>query len=83
MKIEIGFSSSFKRVFKKRIRGNEKYLFLITFILENITRKLTHKLVVYSPNICRQFKLEKYNHKVIIAHRHFIDFNLFKVRKEN
>ena len=24
MKIEIGFSSSFKRVFKKRIRGNEK-----------------------------------------------------------
>jgi addiction module RelE/StbE family toxin len=24
MKIEIGFSSSFKRAFKKRIRGNEK-----------------------------------------------------------
>jgi len=60
--------------------SKSKFLFLIMFILETITRKLTHKLVVYAPNICRQFKLEKYNHKVIVAHRHFIDFNLFKVQ---
>ncbi|GAB6275364.1 MAG: hypothetical protein STSR0004_22300 [Peptococcaceae bacterium] len=56
-----------------------KFLPLVMTILENTTRKLAHKLVIYSPNICRQFNLEKHENKIIIAHEHFIDFKVFKI----
>ena len=60
--------------------NKSKFLPLVMSILETITRKLAYKLVVYSPNICRQFNLEKHNNKVIIAHEFFIDFNVFKLQ---
>jgi len=59
--------------------NKSKFLPLVMSILETITRKLTHKLVVYSPSIVPQFNLEKHKNKIIVAHEHFIDFNVFKI----
>ena len=42
MKIEIGFSSSFKRAFKKRIRGNEKLEASFWERLEKFTKNPFH-----------------------------------------
>jgi len=59
--------------------NKSKFLPLVMFILETISRKLTHKLVVYSPSLVPQFNLEKHKNKIIVAHEHFIDFNVFKI----
>jgi len=60
--------------------NKSKFLPLVMSILETITRKLTYKLVVYSPSLVPQFNLEKHKNKIIVAHRHFIDFNVFKLK---
>lgn len=62
--------------------NKNKFLPLIVSILETINRELAHKLVVYSLNMCRQFKLEKYKNKIYIAHEHFLDFDEFKIKKK-
>ena len=60
--------------------NKSKFLPLVMSILETITRKLAYKLVVYSPSIVPQFNLEKHKNKIIVAHEHFIDFNMFKLK---
>ena len=40
---------------------------------------LTDHPIVYSPNIIREWKLEKYSEKILIAHEHFLDFTTFTV----
>jgi len=35
--------------------------------------------IVYSPNLIKEWKLEKYAKKILIAHEHFLDFTTFTV----
>ena len=35
--------------------------------------------IVYSPNLIKEWKLEKYAKKILIAHEHFVDFTTFTV----
>ncbi len=43
---------------------------------------LTDRLIVYSPLIVREGKWQRYQHKVLFAHEHFVDFNSFKIENE-
>lgn len=40
---------------------------------------LCDKIILYSPNLVNEWQLEPYRHKILIAHRHFLDFNAFTV----
>jgi glycosyltransferase involved in cell wall biosynthesis len=46
---------------------------------EAFNNKLADKIVVYSPHIVRQWSLEKYKNKIVVAHEHYLDFDKFKV----
>ena len=50
-------------------------------VLEGLGRKLCHRIVVYSPNLIREMRLDKYSRKISIAHEHFLDFSEFRVTK--
>jgi len=43
---------------------------------------LANRIVVYSPNIVKIWNLENYENKILIAHRHFLDFEKFKSIKD-
>lgn len=54
----------------------------ITKFLEITNYRLSNKIVLYSPNLIKEWNLEKYNTKILIAHEHFLDFNAFKIKKK-
>ncbi|MDV2482140.1 glycosyltransferase family 4 protein [Methanoculleus sp. Wushi-C6] len=41
--------------------------------------RLTDYIVLYSPILVSDWDLESYRHKILIAHEHFLDFNIFTV----
>ena len=61
--------------------ANKELIILFSIILENIGYKLTDKIILYSPNLIKEWDLEKYNKKIIINHRHFLDFEKLKITK--
>lgn len=52
---------------------------IYTKILSLSCLSLADKLVIYSPNLIQEWDLEAYNDKILIAHRHFLDFNNFYI----
>ena len=49
--------------------------------LRSITYGLSNRIILYSPNLIKELNLEKYRHKISIAHKHFLDFDKFKLEK--
>jgi glycosyltransferase involved in cell wall biosynthesis len=47
--------------------------------LSKFTNVLSNYIILYSPNLITFWQLEKYRDKILIAHRHFLDFNTFTV----
>ena len=52
----------------------------IISIVENLNYKLVDKIIIFYPSMLEHFKLEKYTDKIIVAHRHFINFDVFKIK---
>jgi glycosyltransferase involved in cell wall biosynthesis len=50
-------------------------------LMREIDFSLSAKILVYSPNVVKDWGLVKYRDKIAIAHEHFLDFNTFKTRK--
>jgi glycosyltransferase involved in cell wall biosynthesis len=50
-----------------------------TEILSAMVHHLADHIILYSPNLISEWNLEPHRHKIIIANRHFLDFNLFTV----
>ncbi len=48
-------------------------------MLSSTCLSLADKIVIYSPNLIPEWDLESYRHKIVIAHRHFLDFETFTV----
>lgn len=51
-------------------------------ILERINYFLSNRIILHSPNLIKEWNLEKYKNKVSIAHEYFIDFDKFKIKKK-
>jgi glycosyltransferase involved in cell wall biosynthesis len=51
-------------------------------ILSKINCILSKRIIVYSENLIKGLNLEKYRNKIYIAHKHFIDFERFKIKKK-
>ena len=59
-----------------------KLLDLPLRVLLDITYLLPHTLILYSPNLIKEWNLEKYKDKILIAHEHFLDFSKFEIKKK-
>ena len=53
----------------------------IISVLSRLCYGLCDRIVVYSPLLVRAFGLERYRHKIAVAHRHFIDFAKLGIEK--
>ena len=51
-------------------------------ILERINYTFANRIILYSPNLIKEYNLEKYRNKILIAHKHFINFDMFKIKKK-
>lgn len=47
--------------------------------LSHIGYWLSDRIIVYSPHLITEWKLEPYQHKILIARHHFIDINTFSI----
>ena len=70
--------------FPTMIEAQKNISFLSTLpkFLEIINYSLSNKIILYSPNLIKEWKLEKYRNKISIAHEHFLDFDKFKIKKK-
>lgn len=57
-------------------------LFKFALFLITINLFLVNRLIVYSYRLIQEGGLERYQHKTLIAHEHFIDFAKFAMRKK-
>ena len=48
--------------------------------LQNIAYFLSNKIILYSPNLIKEWDLEKYKNKISIANEYFIDIDEFKIK---
>ncbi len=59
--------------------SSDSILSKVTITLSKICYNLCNNIILYSPSLVSYWSLEKYCHKVLIAHRHFLDFEVFTV----
>lgn len=57
------------------IKGD--YLDKFSYYLTTINRNFCDKIIIYSPRLITDWKLESYINKIFIAHEHILDFSLF------
>ncbi len=55
------------------------FLSPIVVLFAKINCFFATRIILYSPTLVTEWNLEKYRHKILIAHRHFLDFNTFTV----
>lgn len=58
------------------------YFIDIFKLFVHINYRLADRIILYSPNLIQNWKLEKYRDKIVIAHEHFLDLNKFKISKK-
>lgn len=54
-------------------------LSLVVVLFAKVNYLLADRIILYSPALMQEWDLEKYRHKILIAHEHFLDFNTFTV----
>ena len=57
-------------------------LFKPVEILEIICRSLANRIIVYTPTLIEEWNLEKHKNKIYIAHEHFLNFDMLKIKKK-
>ncbi len=66
----------------KSIRAESRFLALPIRFLVFFSLHIADNIIVYSDNIIEDMGLEKYDQKIYTAHRHFLDFSIFKKEKD-
>jgi glycosyltransferase involved in cell wall biosynthesis len=54
----------------------------VVAVLEKISYMLSDRIICYSGNFVQEYGLKRYNNKISIAPKHFLDFTKFKIKKE-
>jgi glycosyltransferase involved in cell wall biosynthesis len=62
---------------KKMDEHTGNFLNLMVIPLQSLSYKIADKIVLYSPNLIQEWELHKYADKILIAHEHFIHFDIF------
>jgi glycosyltransferase involved in cell wall biosynthesis len=50
-------------------------------LLEKASYMLSDCIILYSPNIVSEWHMKNYSKKVLVAHEHFLDLDLFSIRE--
>ena len=50
-------------------------------LLRSTTFRLSDRIIIYSEKLIEEHSLQRYRSKIYVAHRHFIDFSMFKITK--
>lgn len=53
--------------------------YYVGYTMSYVNFLLSQCLILYSPRLIDEWNLERYRHKILIAHEHFLDFNTFTV----
>jgi glycosyltransferase involved in cell wall biosynthesis len=61
-------------------RSGELTRLRIVTALERIGYYFADKLIVYSPSIIDRMKLRRYDKKIVVAHRHFVNFDEYRFK---
>ncbi|TAJ43691.1 glycosyltransferase family 4 protein [Methanofollis fontis] len=64
---------------KGSAKAQNNWLNNLLILFESITFIFADRIILYSENLIRDWDLTPYSSKIIIAHRHFLDFNTFTV----
>ena len=56
--------------------------FKILNFIANISYELSNNVILYSKTLIKDWNLEKYRDKILIAHKHFVNYNKFKIEKK-
>lgn len=67
---------------KKSAKSQKDPLAFFLVISELITIKLCNKLILYSPTLIKTWNLSRYQDKIEIAHRHFLNFKEFQIKQK-
>lgn len=51
-------------------------------LFEKLSYRLSDHIILYSPNLIKEWNLQKYENKILIAHEHFLDLHKFRIKKE-
>ena len=57
---------------------HDRHLFIIRYFAQT-GYFFANKIIIYSPRLISEWNLEPYRHKILIAHRHFLDFDTYNV----
>jgi len=63
----------------RNARYSNDILSLVLAISSRINCYLSNSIILYSAALIPEWSLEKYRHKILITHRHFLDFHAFNV----
>ncbi len=66
----------------EKINTHKDFISLVAKCLRKTSRNFANQLIVYSPLLIKEWNLEKYRDKIIIAHEHFLDLNSFIIKKQ-
>ena len=76
------FQKCSEKTYSKMLLGYGEIIFSgIAGFSEGINYRLSDRIIFYSPNIIKEWNLEKHKNKICIAHEHFLDFDKFKIKK--
>jgi glycosyltransferase involved in cell wall biosynthesis len=65
----------------KLSEAKKSFLIKILTIEDRINFFLSGKIVLYSAHILREWNLERHRNKILIGHRHYLDFEKFSITK--
>lgn len=66
----------------KVARAQEDPLTTVNALLQSVTYRLSNRIIIYSEKLVEEHGLQRYRHKIFIAHEHFLDFDKFKIIKQ-
>ena len=66
----------------KTLKSANDGFFKILNVVSKLTILFSNRIIVYSPNNIQEFGLDKFEYKIYIASRHFLDFDKFKLKKK-
>jgi glycosyltransferase involved in cell wall biosynthesis len=62
-------------------KSKKSYMLKVLAIEERINFTLSKKIFLYSERLIKEWNLEKFKNKILIGHRHYIDFKNFSITK--
>ena len=67
--------------YEKESKAKKDVTFKVVSILANISYVLSDNIILYSKSLIKDWGLEKYRSKILIANKHFVNYNVFKAKK--